>query len=554
VIPRQRLPSVLGVIVLTGLAVVRVVSTYKVFNGTYDEPAHIACGMEWLQWGSNACELQHPPLARVAVALGPFLRGFRLAPEFHSAGERTVSFYEEGNSILYAQNQYWTNLAWARAGTLPFLIFLCATTYLWARRWFGHGFGEASGFCAVLLLVCTAPVLGHAGLATNDLACAAGATFALYEFLRWLEQPRMARAIWWGAATAVAVLCKFSNVPFLLACYAAGLALRPRGALRGRLRHFLAAGCIAFVLAWAMYRFTVVAPGMYYGTHHPVIDGILSKRPLLHSAWSSVMATPLPLAEPAMGLLDLFVHNAVGHDAYLLGEWSQSGWWYFFPVVLAVKSPIGLLALAALGVWLVRRRWRATDWKQSWQQALTVVFLAAILVVCILSRIDLGVRHILPVYPLLAILGGHGMVSMFQRSRSAAIAAGLLAAWAAADSARAHPDYLAHFNEFAGSHPERILCESDLDWGQDLDRLRKRLEQRGVQEFSIAYFGTVPLEKAGLPRFQYLSAAQPAHGYIAVSLHQLNIDYKKNGSFGWLKAYMPLERVGKSIDLFYVAP
>jgi len=64
---------IIGVIVLFGLAVVRVVSTYTVFNSTYDEPVHIACGMEWLQWGSSTCELQHPPLARVAVALGPFL-------------------------------------------------------------------------------------------------------------------------------------------------------------------------------------------------------------------------------------------------------------------------------------------------------------------------------------------------------------------------------------------------------------------------------------------------------------------------------------------------
>ena len=58
------------------------------------------------------------------------------------------------------------------------------------------------------------------------------------------------------------------------------------------------------------------------------------------------MTTPLPLAEATMGVLDVFVHNALGHDSYLLGQWSQSGWWYFFPVVLAVKSPIGLLVLA----------------------------------------------------------------------------------------------------------------------------------------------------------------------------------------------------------------
>jgi len=540
---------VIGVILLIGLAVVRVVSTYAVFNGTYDEPAHIACGMEWLQWGTNNCELQHPPLARVAVALGPFLKGLRLA-----GSQRSMSFYDEGNAILYSDGHYWSNLTWARIGTLPFLVLLCAVMFLWARRWFS----EAAGFWAVLLLACTSPILGHAGLATNDAACAAGATLALYQFLRWLEQPQTTRWLWWGIATALAVLCKFSNIPFLVACYAMGLIAlipeAPRGTIRRRLAQIGLAACVVFVLAWATYRFTVIPPATFYGNQHPVIDSMLNSRPLLHGVWNSVMTTPLPLAEPMMGMLDLVVHNAVGHDSYLLGQWSNSGWWYFFPVVLAVKSPIGLLVLAMCGWWFVFRRWRETRWKESWQQVLTAVFPLAILLVCMLGRIDLGVRHILPVYPLLAILGGHAMTAMWRHSRYAAIAATLLAAWVVTDSVRAHPDYLAHFNEFAGAHPETILCESDLDWGQDLDRLRKRLGERSIREFSIAYFGTAPLDKAGLPHYTSLSATQPAHGYLAVSLHPLNIDYKKDGSFAWLKAYTPIERIGKSIDLFYIAP
>ena len=171
-----------------------------------------------------------------------------------------------------------------------------------------------------------------------------------------------------------------------------------------------------------------------------------------------------------------------------------------------------------------------------------------------LARIDLGVRHILPIYPLLAIAGGHAVTALFRHSRYAAVVAALLVAWVVGDSVRAHPDYLAHFNEFAGSHPEKILCESDLDWGQDLHRLSQRLKERGIQEFSIAYFGTALLDKAGLPHYELLSPTQPSRGYVAVSLHHLNIDYKKNGSFAWLKSYTPVERIGKSIDLFYIAP
>ena len=539
-----------GVAVLIGLAVVRVASTSHVLTGTYDEPAHVACGMEWLQGGTYACDLQHPPLARVAVAVGPYLKGLRLATGWNTPDPQSRSMYEEGNSILYSEGQYWSNLTWARFGTLPFLVLLCVVTFLWARRWFS----EAAGFWAVLLLVCTSPILGHAGLATNDAACAAGAALALYQFLRWLEQPRTARWLWWGGATAFAVLCKFSNIPFLVTCFAVGLLIVRPGDLRRRLAQIGLAACVVLALAWVAYRFRVHPPADFYGQHHPVIDGMISSRPLLHSVWKSVMTTPLPLSEAMIGVLDLIVHNAVGHDSYLLGQWSQSGWWYYFPVVLAVKTPIGLLVLSAAGFAVVLRGWRSGTGSAPWQQILTVTFPMVILLVCMLARINLGVRHILPIYPLLAIAGGHAVTFLFGHSRSGAAAAVLLVAWVIGDSVRAHPDYLAHFNELAGSHPEAILCESDLDWGQDLDRLRQSLQRRGIQEFSVAYFGTARLDQAGLPHYGPVSPTEPTRGYVAVSLHDLNLDYKKNGSFAWLKSYQPIERIGKSIDLFYIAP
>jgi hypothetical protein len=300
---------------------------------------------------------------------------------------------------------------------------------------------------------------------------------------------------------------------------------------------------------WTCYRFTVIPLATVYGPH-PRIDSMLSGHPLLQGMWNAVLAMRLPLTEAMIGARDLYRHNAIGHDSYLLGQWSNSGWWYFFPVVLAVKSPIGLLLIAACGWAVIVSRFR----NAGWQQILTAVFPIAILLVCMASRIDLGVRHILPVYFLLAILGGHAATVLFRHSRAAAAVAALLVAWVAVDSWRAHPDYLAHFNEFGGSHPENILCESDLDWGQDLNRLSERLKQRGVQDFYLAYFGSAVIDYAGLPRYQFLSGTQPARGYIAISLHFLNIEYRKNGAFAWLKPYTPVERIGKSIDLYYIAP
>ena len=125
------------VLVLTVIVTLaRVVSTYKVFSATSDEPAHISAGMEWLQFHEYTYELQHPPFARVAVALGPYLQGLRSEEQRKFTSEDLVVMFDEGYNILYSKGDYETNLAWARAGTLPFLILLGWVTYGWGRRYF----------------------------------------------------------------------------------------------------------------------------------------------------------------------------------------------------------------------------------------------------------------------------------------------------------------------------------------------------------------------------------------------------------------------------------
>ena len=149
------------------------------------------------------------------------------------------------------------------------------------------------------------------------------------------------------------------------------------------------------------------------------------------------MNTPLPLTELVIGVRDLARKNQLGHESYLLGESRRTGWWYFFPVVLGVKTPLGFLLLAIAGIVLVTR---SPDKRP-------VLFAAAIFAVCLVSNIDLGVRHILPIYPLLALGAANVVVNAPPRWLLIPCA---LAAWTVFDSVRAAPDYLAHFNEIAG--------------------------------------------------------------------------------------------------------
>ena len=200
--------------VSTLAAVIAIMGTWRVYSGTFDEPAHVAAGMEFLDRGRYTYEPMHPPLARVAVALGPYLKGLR------SYGSETM--WREGRNILYANSAYRQNLAAARAGVLPF--FLLATLMVW--MWTRHVGGEWAAAAAVGLFVTTQPVLAHAGLATLDMPLVATCTAALFAFTLCLESPSRARSLWLGAAAGAALVTKFSSIVFLPAAAAAILFAR----------------------------------------------------------------------------------------------------------------------------------------------------------------------------------------------------------------------------------------------------------------------------------------------------------------------------------------
>lgn len=539
--------SVIVVLGLIGITVVRLLPAYTTLTGTYDEPFHIASGMEWLDKGLYTYERQHPPLARVATAIGPYLMGFRS----HSLATAT----EEGNAILLAGGNYQKNLLLARLGNLPFLILACAVVHLWARRWFT----KASGLWALLLFLSLPPILGHAALATLDMACAATLSAALYQLMRWLENPIWQRSVGLGAALSLTLLTKFSSIGFLAACIAVGAAyyvIVSAGDRSNMYRQFrsrigpalITVGC-ALVFLWAGYRFSLTPLSVQVGAH-PSIDSRTEGHPLIRHIAYTISELPLPLTPFIGGIVQVYEHNQHGHDSYLLGEYRNNGWWYFFPVVVAVKTPIGFLLLCCAGMVATLWRLRVTPW----QQSLTALFAIAIFLFCLTSRIDLGVRHILSIYPLLALMAGQAVCHAFshQRWRIMAAASVVIVGTVVADSWLASPDYLAYFNQFAGGHPEDILVESDLDWGQDLQRLGERLKSLGATEVSLRYFGTAPLESAGLPKYRMLLPDKEATGYIAISARFTTLEYAKNGAYGWLKKHTPLERVGKSIFLYRI--
>ena len=181
------------------------------------------------------------------------------------------------------------------------------------------------------------------------------------------------------------------------------------------------------------------------------------------------------------------------------------------------KTPLAFLALIAFGIVLAVRRAAVL-------RALVgpLAFAGGVLAVGMSSRINIGLRHILPIYLALSIIGAAAVVHLMaqaRQSRRHLAVVSLLVLWFAGSSLLIHPDYLAYFNELAGDEPWKILVDSDLDWGQDIKRLGKRLREAGAEWVMFTSFAMADLEgEHGFPMVLRSDVPNPSPGWNAVSV------------------------------------
>ncbi len=548
-------------LVLTAVACLLAASTWSVFGHTWDEPEHLAAGMELLDRGRYEYDLQQPPLARLMIAAGPYLAGAR------SRGTPPPDGGPEGIRILYDTGHYDEFLTLARAGALPFLALLVWTTWLWARR----VLPPAGAALATGLLATTPVVLGHGALATLDVPAAATCLLALYALQNWVDHGSFRTAVAFGVAAGLAVCTKLSAIPFLgigLAVLAGSAFVVERGAgghpalvpPPARWAGLVVAALLVLACITLVYggRFSDWTDDSH--RYNQALSYLFGTSGRLHDlAYDAADGVLLPdgLRLFIGGIQAVSVHNAAGHPSYLLGQVDTDGRWYFYLVALAVKTPLPLLllgipGLAALGL----AGWRRHE---SWQLAPLVLFVGLLTFCSGFSRINIGVRHVLVLYPLLALGAAHatlGVSGALRRLRPvparwlSGTALAALVGWQVASPALAWPDYLAYFNE-AVKEPRDILVDSDLDWGQDLRPLERRLAGLQVPSVSLAYRGTADLNREALPPWRPLAPGERATGWIAVTALAR---VAAPGGYAWLDAYPPVERIGRSIDLYFIPP
>jgi hypothetical protein len=484
---------------------------------TYDETSHLPAGMAFVATGEMRLNPQHPPLVKLLAGLATLPLEPRLP--LRSAAYREGREWDFGRRTLFAFGN--DPMALLRAGRLPVVglsLLAGLAVFLWSRA----RFGAVAGLFSLALYAFSPTVLAHAGLVTMDAAVSAGAIATLG--LWWLVQRRgasLCREIACGAALGCALAAKFSAL-FLLPAMA--LAQLVAGDGRPRWQHFR---------PWL-----VALP----------VAGLVIETAYL---WPD---------EPLRYLRDLaFLHADHAADTvyYLAGEFRTGRFLGYFPIAIAVKSALPGLA-AMLGGLLVAAMRRAS-WRDDvylWLPALVWLAVHALL------ADNLGVRYVLPVYPLLFTLAGGIVPIALCFGRAGATALALVAAAQAGTALRAHPHHLSYFNPAAGGSRAgpSWLDDSNLDWGQDAYRLPAWLREHGIGKVRFLYFGSGVPEAYGIAMEPLLPSdwkEQPRAGAYVISAHWLVHGIHQARMEGarsdWLLRYEPVDVLGGSLYL-YVFP
>jgi hypothetical protein len=534
---------------------------------TYDEQGYIARGYAYVKLGDRHILIGTPMMLNAWNALPLLLLpDVRLETEyptwegtdFHDVGSHFV--WESGNDVDKI-------MFWARVPTMILSLLLAVTAYRWARELYG----PRAGWLALLLTILSPNVLAHARLATTDLGLAFFFFLATYRFWRYLEAPTWPNLLWAGVALGLSQGTKFSALliaPVWVAVGTAWAFFGERAESRAWPRRMLslalagaAMAVIGFGVLWATYGFEIA----------PLTEGGPPVPAATHfRQWSDVSGR----------LAGAATRRA---PAFLTGRYSDTGWWYYFPVAFLLKTPLPTLILLLWAVVLSLRRPPEAA-PRPWRRELAVILPPAIyLTLSLTSKLNLGYRYLLPVLPFLFVyvskiaahLPPHISRLTFHVSRPTphtlrhALLA-LLIGWYALGSTLIYPHYLAYFNELAGG-PEggwRYLVDSNIDWGQDAILLQRYLDQHGIDKVKLAWFGESRPEYYGL-RYEPLpgwppnreniatrtfSPVAPSPGVYAISVTNLQgVLLDDPDTYAWFREREPIDKIGYSVFIYEVS-
>jgi hypothetical protein len=524
-------------------------STARLETATWDEPTHLTLGYLYWRTGNLWWNQENPALPRLLAALPLVAAGPRLPVE-HESYRRydTAGLRRE---FLFHNHVPADTLLWlARLPMIGLALVFGLVLALWTRR---H-FGESAALGALALFALDPNFTAHGRYAATDVPTAACYFFSTIAWARYLRTRRWRDLLLAGLLLGLALATKHSLVlliPVFLALWLIYWRQHPEERPGRAGAGLAAAAAIAVAVVAAVY-WPASADVFLKGQWSPMAAQIDASRPDGRFFHRLAETLRLPYHPYLMGFYWVAITNTTGPpNAYLLGDNVHRSWWYFYPVVFAVKSPLALLAglAAALGFTLAtwRRRLRGIEFRW-WVLGVPA---AAWFAMILWSHWCVGIRHMLPVYPFLFA----GVAAVLARRRRILVL--VMAAVLLSENAMIYPHYTAFFNGLAGG-PARgpeYLVDSNLDWGQDLKKAKAWLDSRGAPNVCISYFGTAEPAYYGLTGrpLNPVPAAEEREALDCVAMisatHLRGVMVPPE-SFAWLRKREPDARVGYSIYMY----
>jgi hypothetical protein len=577
---------------ILGLMFILMVSSMRKDSAIRDEMPHIVAGYSYLTQFDYRINPEHPPLIKQLSALPLLFMDINFPSNDPAWRDNVNDQWSLGDTFLYrSDNDADKMIFWGRLPIVILTIITAFVIYLWSKKLFKS---KLAGLIALTLFAFSPNIMAHGRFITTDMGITSFSVFALYFWWVFLKTPNWKNFIIASIFQGLMHLSKFSSPLFLpvivVMAILAIFAYNKKWSFKTRAKIYLGATVLSSVIALFMIGvwYQVFIHQMPLETQKQLIAESINDSQFdnagLATKLTGLANNPIlrPYSQYFLGFFMVFAHAKYGHSTYFLGEVGQN-WPHYYFVAYLLKEPItsqilffsSLVIFSVFIVKIIKNKDKKRLFKYFQKYYPLIPFVCLIigfLYIGMTAKLQLGIRYIVPIFPYLYIIIA-GIIALYVKKiikrsdkksvlnyKIAKFSGTFLALWLILANFIIYPHYLAYFNEYIGGYKNgwKYMIDSNLDWGQDLRRLKAYLDENNIQNVKVDYFGGGNLD-------YYLGADNytlwgydkgPTTGWIAISVNAIQWNSANEDgrlSYHWLTDnHEPVKKIGGSIFVYHI--